>query len=245
MRTIALAGLWVMLATPARAQEQECAECDEVPPPQVAPTPPPPGVPPPPTMYVSPDGQVLASPLDAPPPYPSPYPLGDPLRPKTRSDLLLRGAIGGAYRRALDRDFGGGTLDVEIGWDGRWVSVGGRFGLESGATQSHLAYQHLQWGVGVDAKFGDRVRIGIAPYVGALIISRASNGDGSEPLLGVTFSLLGECVIAILGPGQPSKRTHPGLDLVVRGGYELVDAVPRSSTLANGASIQLGLGAHY
>jgi hypothetical protein len=227
-------------ATGAWAQEEACSECTEVPPP--APPPPTwPAVPPPSTMFVTPDGRVIASPLDAPPPLTMP-----PVRPAgTRGDLLLRGAIGAAYRRALDRDFAGGTLDLELGYDGSFLSVGGRFGLESGATQSHLPYQHLQWGVGLDGKIGDRVRLGIAPYIGALVISRATSGDAGEALIGVTFSLLGECVIAILGPGQPSKRKHPGLDLIVRGGYEYVDVVPRSTTLANGASFQIALGVHY
>ena len=222
MRAFALALL--LCATTAHAQE-ECAECEDVPP---APAP----APPPQTMYVAPDGQALPTPTSPPIKY-------------GRHDVLVRAAIGGAYRRALDRDFGGGTFDFEIGWDGRYVSVGSRIGLESGATQSHLAYQHLTWGFGVDGKIGDRVRLGVAPYVGLLVISRATTGDGTEALLGATFSLLGECIVAILGPGQPSTRTHPGLDLIVRGGYELVDTVPRSSTLANGASVQLALGVHY
>jgi hypothetical protein len=216
----ALAGLLLLLAADARAQGEQgdpCDQCREAPPP--------------------------LPPVVDPPPPPPPFQLVTPA-PRPRPDVLFRYELGPTYTRALERNLGGARLDIEVGADLRHVTIGGRAGAEVGGTQSGLPYERLSWGVGIDGKLGP-VRLGIEPRVGVLFVNRATERNPLEDLFAPSLGLHGECIVALIGAGAPSTRSHTALDLIVRVGYDWIDVVNGRLDAANTISAKLGLGGRY
>jgi hypothetical protein len=218
MRATALAALLLTAAT-AHAQQDPCDACRE-----------PPATPPVDDL----NGPVVV--LDPP------VIVAPPAKP--RPNVLFRYELGGVYSHFFGRHFGGARLDFDLGVDLPHVSVGGRAGAEVGGSQSGLPYERLSWGFGVDGKLGP-VRLGIEPRIGAMLITRASEPNPFENLVAFSLGIHGELVVALIGAGQPSQRSHSGLDLIVRAGYDWVDHDHGTYHALDGLVLKIGLGGRF
>jgi hypothetical protein len=175
-------------------------------------------------------------------------PPGNPAPPqdtaRARRNILFRFETVAVYSRAIERDFGGVRFAIDLGYDGRAFAVGWRPGIQIGATQSGLAYQWLSWGAGIDGKLG-RVRLGVEPHAGMLLVTRATNDAPLQSLAALTLGVYGECIVALIGATQPRARPYPGIDLIARGGYDHVAVTDARPGAAHSGTLQIGVGGRY
>jgi hypothetical protein len=168
---------------------------------------------------------------------PAPIAVVPPPPPAKRNSggFLLRFDLGAAYRYQLKESFGAGGLHLMLGGEGRRLSFAGALDVELGASRAGLFYSTLDWGFHVDGRLSRRVRLGVSPHFGMMIISRSTNNSPAEDLVGFLIGLCGDVGIDLWHGDSGTVLAFGRL------GYDFVDT-GRLYSYANGVDLQIGIG---
>jgi hypothetical protein len=143
--------------------------------------------------------------------------------------------VGGVYRYALKASFGAAAVHALIGGDSGALRFGGVIDVELGASGLGLFYSVIDTGFEFSGRIGDRLRIGLLPHLGLMVISRRTDNNPASDLSGFLVGIAGTFTIDL------ARFTHSTLLLVGRLGYDFVDT-GRLYSYANGMTAQLGVG---
>jgi hypothetical protein len=196
---------------------------------------------PPETVLVAPPAPVIIEPPPAPVPPPIVAPLPPLLppvlvaRPRTRSGrVYLKLQALAVYRYFFAESFGAANPELEVGGmtAAGGFSVGVRFGFMVGATRVGLPFEHPTFATVFTARLSERVRLGLGPQLGMMIVNRASHApdDPISPTIGVF--------------GELSVDFGKNLYVLGRVGYDWV-AVNRYTDNGDMVTAQLGVGARF